>query len=125
MEDEHISKFTHNPAEIPEVRMEAHEQPAVGAVQAPPVPTMSYLAAAAWANAELAPITGVPQTTGVISTDVVNLTGEEDDDDRPAPTKIKEETTSTMDKFEKGNTRKLHRTMAINIPVLHMVKERE
>ena len=43
--------------------MEIHEQPDVGAVQAPPVPTMSYLAAAAWANAGLAPTIGLSQTT--------------------------------------------------------------
>ena len=48
--------------------MEAHEQLDAGAVQAPPVPTMSYLAADAWANAGLAPTTGVLQTTGVGST---------------------------------------------------------
>ena len=39
LDDEHISKFTDIPAEIPGVRMEVHEQPDVGAIQAPPVPT--------------------------------------------------------------------------------------
>ena len=57
VEEEHVSKFTHIPAKIPGVRMQAHVQPDVGPVQAPPVPTMSYLAAAAGANAGLAPTT--------------------------------------------------------------------
>ena len=51
----------HIPAEIPGVRMEAHVQPDIGDIQAPPVPTMSYLAAAARANAGLAPSTEVSQ----------------------------------------------------------------
>ena len=54
----------HIPAEITGVRMEAHVQPDIGAIQAPPVPTMSYLAAAARANAGLAPYIEVSQTTG-------------------------------------------------------------
>ena len=41
---------------------------------------MSYLAAAARANAGLAPTTGVSQPTGVISTGVVDLTDVNDDD---------------------------------------------
>lgn len=87
--------------------MEAHEQPDVGAVQAPPVPTRSYLAAAARENAGLAPITGVSQTTGVLPTEVVDLTAEEDDfvsTEYPqgvskANFDIKEERFSTMDDF--------------------------
>ena len=63
LEEEHVSEFTNIPAEIPGVHMEAHEQPDVGGVQAPLVPTMSYLAAAAWTNAGLDPTTGVLQTT--------------------------------------------------------------
>ena len=75
VEEEHVSKFTHIPSKIPGVRMQAHVQPDVGPVQAPPVPIMSYLAAAARANAGLAPTTGVSQTTGVGSTqNVVDLT---------------------------------------------------
>ena len=55
--------------------MQAHVQPDVGPVQAPLVPTMSYLVAAARENTGLAPTTGVPQTTGVGSThNVADLT---------------------------------------------------
>ena len=50
-------------------------------MEAPPVPTMSYLAAAARANAGLAPTTGVSQPAGVVSTGVVDLTDLTDDDD--------------------------------------------
>ena len=39
--------------------MAVHAQSDTGAVEAPPVPTMSYLAAAARANAGLAHTTGV------------------------------------------------------------------
>ena len=42
VEEELVSPFTHIPAEIPGVRMAAHVQPDTGAVEAPPVPTMSY-----------------------------------------------------------------------------------
>ena len=64
-------------------------QPDVGPVQAPPVPTMSYLAAAARANAGLAPTTGVSQTTGVGSThNVVDL---KDEDNETVPMMDKEE----------------------------------
>ena len=59
VEEELVSPFTHIPAEIPGVRMAAHVQPDTGAVEAPPVPTMLYLAADARANAGLAPTTGV------------------------------------------------------------------
>ena len=51
VEEELVSQFTHIPVEISGVRMAAHVQPDTGAVEAPPVPTMSYLAAAANANA--------------------------------------------------------------------------
>ena len=104
VEEEHISKFSHIPAEIPGVRMEAHVQPDVGAIQAPPVPTMSYLAAAARANAGLPPTTGVSQAAGVVSThnDVVDLTEEDDDDVEPMGTVIKEEGNSTMEEFTMG-----------------------
>ena len=61
--------------------MAAHVKPDTGAVEAPPVPTMSYLAAAARANAGLAPTTGVTQPAGVVSTGVVDLTDETDNDD--------------------------------------------
>ena len=59
VEEELVSQLTHIPAEISEVRMAAHVQPDTGAVEAPPVPTMWYLAAAARENAGLAPTTGV------------------------------------------------------------------
>ena len=81
VEEELVSQFTHIPAEIPGVRMAAHVQPDTGAVEAPPVPTMSYLAAAAMANGGLAPTTGVSQPTGVVSTGVVDLTDATDDND--------------------------------------------
>ena len=42
---------------------------------------MSYLAAAARANAGLAPTTGVSQPTGVVSTGVVDLIDATDDND--------------------------------------------
>ena len=58
-EDEIVSQFTHIPADIPGVRMVAHVQPDTGTVEAPPVPIMLYLAAAAQANDGLAPTTGV------------------------------------------------------------------
>ena len=45
--EELVSQFTHIPAEIPGARMSIHAQPDTGAVQAPPVPSMSYIAAAA------------------------------------------------------------------------------
>ena len=61
VEEELVSQFTHIPAEIPGVRMAAHVKSDTGAVEAPPVPTMSYLAAAVRANAGLAPTTGVSQ----------------------------------------------------------------
>ena len=81
VEEELVSQFTHIPAEIPGVRMSAHVKPDTGAVEAPPVPTMSYLATAARANAGLARTTGVSQPTGVVSTGVVDLTDVNDDDD--------------------------------------------
>ena len=69
--------------------MQAHVQPDAGPVQAPPVPTMSFLAAAAQENAGLAPTTGVSQTTGVGSThNVVDLTSA---DNETVPMMAKEE----------------------------------
>ena len=69
--------------------MQSHVKPDVGPVQAPPVPTMSYLEAAARENAGLAPTTGVSQTTGVGSThNVVDLT---DIDNETVPMMAKEE----------------------------------
>ena len=81
-EEELVSKFTHIPAEIPGVRMAAHVQPDTGAIQAPLVPSMSYIAAAARANAGLAPTTGVSQPAGVVPTNVVDLTDAADNDDK-------------------------------------------
>ena len=86
IEEELVRQFTHIPAEIPGVRISSHVQPDTGAVEAPPIPNMSYLAAAARANAGLAPTTGVSQPTGVGSTDVVDLTDATDDDDDNAGT---------------------------------------
>ena len=63
--------------------MEAHVQPAIGAIQEPPVPTMYYLAASARSNDGLAPSTEVSQTTGVGPTqNVVDLTDSYDKDDK-------------------------------------------
>ena len=59
VDSECVSQHMHIPAEIPVVRMEAHVQPDIGAIQAPPVPTMSYLDAAAHANSGLATSTEV------------------------------------------------------------------
>ena len=61
VEEELVSQFTHIPAEILGVHMAAHVQSDTGVVEAPLVPTttMLYLAAAARANAGLAPTTGV------------------------------------------------------------------
>eukprot|EP00957_Ditylum_brightwellii_P180665 13762660-Ditylum_brightwellii.AAC.1 len=58
VEEELVSNFTHIPSEIPGVRMASHVQPDDGAIKAPPVPKMPYIAAAARANAGLAPTTG-------------------------------------------------------------------
>ena len=66
--------------------MAAHVTPDTGAVEAPPVPTMWYLAAAARENAGLAPTTGVSQPAGVVSTGVVDLTDATDDDDNDSGT---------------------------------------
>ena len=83
VDNERVSQHMHILAEIPGVRMQAHVQPAIGAIQAPPVPTMSYLVAAARANAVLAPSTEVSQTTGVVPThNVVDLTDAYDKDDK-------------------------------------------
>ena len=86
VEEELVSRFTHIPAEIPGVCMAAYVQSDTSAVEAPPVPTMSYLAAAAWTNAGLAPTTGVLQPAGVVSTGVVDLTDATDDNDDNAGT---------------------------------------
>ena len=81
VEEELVSQFTHIPAEIPGVRMAAQVQPDTGTVEAPLVPTMLYLAAAARANAGLALTTGVSPPAGVVSAGVVDLTDATDDDD--------------------------------------------
>ena len=57
VDSERVSQNMHIPAEIPGVRMEAHVQTDIGYIQAPPVPTMSYLDAAARENSGLAPST--------------------------------------------------------------------
>jgi hypothetical protein len=85
VEEELVSNFTHIPAEIPGVHMASHVQPDDGAIEAPPVPKMSYIAAAARANAGLAPTTGVSQPTGVGPTNVVDLTDATDDNDNNKP----------------------------------------
>eukprot|EP00957_Ditylum_brightwellii_P056703 4297585-Ditylum_brightwellii.AAC.1 len=68
--------------------MASHVRPDDGAVQAPPVPKMSYIAAAVRANAGLAPTTGMSQPTGVGPTNAVDLTDATDDDNnnKPPPT---------------------------------------
>ena len=50
VDSERVSQHMHIPAEIPGVRMEDHVQTDIGAIQAPLVPTMYYLDAAARAN---------------------------------------------------------------------------
>ena len=83
VDSESVSQHMQIPAEIPGVRMEAHVQPGIGDIQAPPVPTMFYLAAAAHANAGLDPSTEVSQTTGVGPThNVVDLTDADEKDDK-------------------------------------------
>ena len=63
--------------------MEAHVQPDIGAIQAPPVPKMSYLDAAAHESAGLAPYREMSQTTGVGPTqNVVDLTDADDKYDK-------------------------------------------
>ena len=41
VDSERVSQHMHIPAEIPGVHMESYVQPDIGAIQAPPVPTMS------------------------------------------------------------------------------------
>ena len=62
--------------------MEAHVQPDIGSIQAPTVPAMSYLDAAACANASLAQSKEVSHTIGVGPTcNVVELTDVDEKDD--------------------------------------------
>ena len=83
VDSERVSQHMHIPAEIPGVRMEAHVQPDIGDIQAPPVPTISYLAAAARSNSVLATSTEVSHTTGVGPTHtVVDLIDADDKDDK-------------------------------------------
>ena len=82
VEVEPRSNYPRIAAEIPGVCMGSDLQPENGTVQAEPVPSMSYLATAAHANAGLAPTTMVSQATGVVPThNVVDLTQEDDDND--------------------------------------------
>ena len=77
-----MCKYPHIPAEIPGVQLESDLQPENGAVQNEPVPSMSHLAAAARANAGLAPTIMASQATGVAPTrNSIDLTNEDDDDD--------------------------------------------
>ena len=82
-EVEPVGAYPHVPAEIPGVPMESDLQPGEGAVQANPIPKLSYLAEAARANAGLAPATGVSENTGVEQPthNVVYLTDADDDDE--------------------------------------------
>jgi hypothetical protein len=57
IEEKLVRQFTHLPTEIPGVHMAAHLQPDTGAIQAPTVPSTSYIAVAARANAGLTPTT--------------------------------------------------------------------
>ena len=75
VDSERVSQHMHIPAEITGVCMEAQVQPDIGAIQAPPVPTMSHLAAASSANSGLSPYTEVSLITGVgLTQNVVDLT---------------------------------------------------
>ena len=77
-----VNAYPHIPAEIPGAIMKYDLQPGEGAVQANPIPTMSYMTAAAWANAGLALNPRVSQTTCVEPThNVVELIDADDDDD--------------------------------------------
>ena len=58
-EVEPVNTYPHIPAEIPGALMESDLQPDEDAVQANPIPTMSYLAAASRANAAISPTPGV------------------------------------------------------------------
>ena len=117
-----MSKFTHLLTEILGARMEAHVQPDVGAREVPLVPTMSYLAAAAQANAGLAPTTGVSQTTGVGSTRyVVDLTDADDEEMETVPTKAKIEDVIMEDVTEKVETAQVTSVFSILVP--HIDKE--
>ena len=49
---------------------------------------MSYMSTSARANAGLAPTTEAPHHTGVVSTGVVDLTNQPDDDDDPGTVPI-------------------------------------
>ena len=76
-----MNEYPHIPAEIPVVLMESDLQPDEGAVQANPIPTMSYMSAAARADAVLASTPQVSHTTGVEHKhNVVDLTDADDDD---------------------------------------------
>ena len=83
VDSERVSQHMNIPAEIPGVHMEAHVQPDIGDIQAPLVPTRSYLDAADLANAGLDPSTEVSQTTRVGPIhNVVELTNADDKDDK-------------------------------------------
>ena len=63
-----MNEYPHIPEKIPGLLMEYDLQPDEGAVQANPIPTMSYMDVAARANAGLAPTPRVSQNTGVETT---------------------------------------------------------
>ena len=105
VEDNHVSKYPHIPDEIPGAHMEAHIQPDDGAVQASPVPTMTYLAAVDQINADLAPTTGMSQTTGVGPThNVVDLIDADDDDDNMEMVPTAETVPKVEDAIDKEKT---------------------
>ena len=84
-----VNTYPNIPAEISGVLMESDLQPDEGSVQANPIPIMSYMAAAAWANACLALNPRVLQITGVEPThNVVDLTDTDEDDDKDLSSEV-------------------------------------
>ena len=88
-EVETVNTYPHIPAEIPGVLIESNLQPGEGDVQVNHIPTMSYMDAAAQANAGLVPTPRVSQTIGVEPThNVVDLTDADDDDDEDVSSEV-------------------------------------
>jgi hypothetical protein len=83
--------------------MAAHVQPDTGAIQAPPVPSMSYIAATARANARFAPTTGVSKPAGVGPTNVIDLTDAPNNDDKSKTLQIPNEEVKDVPMEEDNN----------------------
>ena len=93
--------------------MEAHVQPDIGAIQAPPVPTMSYPDVAACANDGLDPSTELSQTTGVGPTqNFVDLT---DADDKYDKEELIRKVPKVEDVPETKRIRLTHQTMVMAV----------